>query len=81
MQLKQGLFVNLKEVLPEWWTSQQDTDQLLSKIGIVTARMMPDNCHYVSNDYLNKCILLFKKLSEDESMKMIKNGYVRTASQ
>ena len=42
---------------------------------------MPDGSHLCSNEYLNKCLGFFKKVSEDEATKMLKSGFIKPAPQ
>lgn len=46
-----------------------------------TVRLMPDGVHVCSTEYLNKCLGFFKKLSETEALKMIKQGHSSSAKQ
>lgn len=46
-----------------------------------TVRLMPDGVHVCSTEYLNKCLGFFKKLSETEALKMIKQGHSSSVKQ
>jgi hypothetical protein len=65
--------VNLLELLPDCFRTQEDTNQLLAQVD-APMRLLSDDNHLVSEEFLNKCLKLFVTPSETIAAKNLKGG-------
>lgn len=68
-----GTYLNLAEVLPDCFKKPEQTQELLGMLDR-ECRLMADESHICSVNYLNKCLDLFAKRSETEAIACVKRG-------
>ena len=70
---KDGTYLNLVEILPDCFKKSEHTQELLSKLD-QECRLMADESHLCSVNFLNKCLARFEKRSEQEAIACVKRG-------
>lgn len=68
-----GAFLNIDSILPDCFKRVEHTQELLTMLDM-KCRLMPDNSHLCSVNFLNKCLDRFSKRSEQEALQCVKKG-------
>lgn len=70
---KDSGYINIDEVLPDCFKRPENTQELLSYLDL-ECRLMTDGSHLCSVSFLNKCLEIFVKRSEQEAVDCVKKG-------